>query len=75
MIPIGADKEVRIDREVLRAALQRAAILSNEKYRGVQLEVSPGPAEDQSRTTRSRKKRRKKSKPTPGSTAWRSAST
>jgi DNA polymerase-3 subunit beta len=42
VIPIGADKEVRIDREVLRAALQRAAILSNEKYRGVKLELSPG---------------------------------
>jgi DNA polymerase-3 subunit beta len=42
VIPIGADKEVRIDRDVLRAALQRAAILSNEKYRGVKLEVSPG---------------------------------
>jgi DNA polymerase-3 subunit beta len=36
VIPIGAD------REVLRAALQRAAILSNEKYRGVRVEVSPG---------------------------------
>src|SRR5690606_3706775 len=42
VIPIGADREVRIDREVLRAALQRAAILSNEKYRGVRIEVSPG---------------------------------
>ena len=42
VIPIGADREVKIDREVLRAALQRAAILSNEKYRGVKLEVSPG---------------------------------
>jgi DNA polymerase-3 subunit beta len=42
VIPIGADKEVRMDREVLRAALQRAAILSNEKYRGVKVEVSPG---------------------------------
>ena len=42
VIPIGADREVRIDRESLRAALQRAAILSNEKYRGVRLEVSPG---------------------------------
>lgn len=41
VIPIGADREVRIDREVLRAALQRTAILSNEKYRGVRLEVSP----------------------------------
>ncbi len=42
VIPIGADREVKIDREVLRAALQRVAILSNEKYRGVRLEVSPG---------------------------------
>ena len=42
VIPIGADREVKIDREALRAALQRAAILSNEKYRGVRLEVSPG---------------------------------
>ena len=29
-------------RELLRAALQRAAILSNEKYRGVKLEISKG---------------------------------
>lgn len=42
VIPIGADREVRIDRDVLRAALQRTAILSNEKYRGVRVEVSPG---------------------------------
>ncbi|MFZ7095087.1 DNA polymerase III subunit beta [Luteimonas dalianensis] len=42
VIPIGADREVKVDREVLRAALQRAAILSNEKYRGVRVEVSPG---------------------------------
>lgn len=42
VIPIGAEKEVKVDREVLRAALQRAAILSNEKYRGVRIEISPG---------------------------------
>jgi DNA polymerase-3 subunit beta len=41
VIPIGADKEVRVQRDDVRAALQRAAILSNEKYRGVKLEVSP----------------------------------
>ncbi|MGA9341373.1 MAG: DNA polymerase III subunit beta [Rhodanobacteraceae bacterium] len=41
VIPIGADKEVRVSRDALRAALQRAAILSNEKYRGVKLEVAP----------------------------------
>ena len=42
VVPIGADREVKIDRESLRASLQRAAILSNEKYRGVRVEVSPG---------------------------------
>lgn len=41
VIPIGADKEVRVQRDDMRAALQRAAILSNEKYCGVKLEVSP----------------------------------
>jgi DNA polymerase-3 subunit beta len=40
VIPIGADKEVVLARDILRGALQRAAILSNEKYRGVKLEVS-----------------------------------
>ncbi|MEO6967673.1 MAG: DNA polymerase III subunit beta [Rhodanobacteraceae bacterium] len=42
VIPLGADKTLILDRELLRGALQRAAILSNEKYRGVRLEVSPG---------------------------------
>ena len=41
VIPLGADKTATLDREVLRGALQRAAILSNEKYRGVKLEFSP----------------------------------
>jgi DNA polymerase III subunit beta len=41
VIPLGADKEVRVDRDLLRSALQRAVILSNEKYRGVRLEVEP----------------------------------
>ncbi len=42
VIPLGADKQATLDREILRGALQRAAILSNEKYRGVKLELSPG---------------------------------
>ncbi len=42
VIPIGADREVKVEREALRASLQRAAILSNEKYRGIRVEVSPG---------------------------------
>jgi DNA polymerase-3 subunit beta len=41
VIPIGADKQLTVGRETLRAALQRAAILSNEKYRGVKLELEP----------------------------------
>lgn len=41
VIPLGVDKEVLVNREELKSALQRAAILSNEKYRGVKLEVAP----------------------------------
>ena len=40
VIPIGAKLEVKVDREALRAALQRTSILSNEKYRGIRVEVS-----------------------------------
>jgi DNA polymerase-3 subunit beta len=42
VIPIGADKQLTVGRDELRAALQRASILSNEKYRGVKLELTPG---------------------------------
>ena len=42
VVPIGADLEMIVDRTVIREALQRAAILSNEKYRGVRLELEPG---------------------------------
>jgi DNA polymerase-3 subunit beta len=42
VIPIGADKIVQLPRDELRMALQRVAILSNEKYRGVKLDVAPG---------------------------------
>ena len=41
VIPIGNDKLVHIGREALRQALQRASILSNEKYRGVRLGLQP----------------------------------
>jgi len=37
VIPKEADNELTADREMLRAALQRTAILSNEKYRGIRL--------------------------------------
>lgn len=41
VIPIGADRKVLLSRDELRASLGRVGILSNEKYRGVKLEVSP----------------------------------
>ncbi len=41
VIPANPTKLVDSDRETLRAALQRTAILSNEKYRGVRVNVKP----------------------------------
>jgi DNA polymerase-3 subunit beta len=42
VIPEGSDKSVHGDRGRVRAALSRAAILSNEKFRGVRLQLSAG---------------------------------
>ena len=42
VMAIGADQVIRVDREILRSALQRAAIVANDKYRGVRLELSGG---------------------------------
>jgi DNA polymerase III subunit beta len=42
VIPAGHTKLIEIDRVELQAALQRAAILSNEKFRGVRLVLNPG---------------------------------
>ncbi|HXS20562.1 MAG TPA: DNA polymerase III subunit beta [Steroidobacteraceae bacterium] len=39
VIPSSPSKLVQADRELLRQALQRTAILSNEKYRGIRLAV------------------------------------
>jgi len=39
VIPQNQDKHLVADRTVLRSALQRTAILSNEKYRGIRLEL------------------------------------
>jgi DNA polymerase-3 subunit beta len=41
VIPKGGDKLVLSNREDLRNSLQRAAILSNEKFRGVRLSLTP----------------------------------
>jgi DNA polymerase-3 subunit beta len=42
VIPSKATNVVKADRELLRHALQRTGILSNEKYRGIRLELTPG---------------------------------
>jgi DNA polymerase III subunit beta len=39
VIPANPSKKILVDRDTLRAAFQRAAILSNEKYRGIRLAV------------------------------------
>jgi DNA polymerase-3 subunit beta len=41
VIPVGHAKHVEIDRVTLLSALQRAAILSNEKFRGVRVVLGP----------------------------------
>ena len=40
VIPIGADKQMLVEKESFIHALQRVAILSNEKYKGVRLEAA-----------------------------------
>ena len=39
VLPRGADKQLSADRDVLKQSFTRAAILSNEKYRGVRMQV------------------------------------
>ena len=42
VLPRGGDKLVEVSRESLRESLQRAAILCNEKFRGVRLNLAEG---------------------------------
>ena len=42
VLPRGGNKVITADRALLRQALSRTAILSNEKYRGVRLQLSQG---------------------------------
>ena len=42
VMPTGEPFMVGADRELLRHALTRTAILSNEKYRGIRFRLSPG---------------------------------
>jgi DNA polymerase-3 subunit beta len=40
VIPQQTDKQLLVDRDLLRQALTRTSILSNEKYRGIRLDIS-----------------------------------
>ena len=42
VIPQDTSNQLSTDREAFRGALQRTAILSNEKYRGIRLIIKPG---------------------------------
>lgn len=42
VIPANATRIIDADRDILRHSLQRTAILSNEKYRGIRLNIKPG---------------------------------
>ena len=42
VIPQNTDNQLEADREAFRSALQRTAILSNEKYRGIRLVIRKG---------------------------------
>jgi DNA polymerase III subunit beta len=42
VIPVNPSRTVEAERESLKLALQRTAILSNEKYRGIRLTARPG---------------------------------
>ncbi len=42
VLPKGGDKLVLGDRQALREAFSRTAILSNEKYRGIRLQLASG---------------------------------
>jgi len=42
VIPVDGNKIMLVERETLKHAMSRIAILSNEKYRGIRLTFSPG---------------------------------
>jgi DNA polymerase-3 subunit beta len=42
VIPVDGNKTLVVNREMLKRAMSRIAILSNEKYRGIRLTLAPG---------------------------------
>ena len=42
VIPTNCDKHIRVDRNLIKQCLVRTSILSNEKYRGIKIEIGSG---------------------------------
>ena len=42
VIPVDGNRTMEVERETLKQSMSRIAILSNEKYRGIRLSLSPG---------------------------------
>jgi len=42
VIPIGQNVHIDMDRQSFRIALQRASILTNDKFKGIRMEIKPG---------------------------------
>ena len=74
VIPKNHKNRVTLGRAPLLASLQRAAILTSEKFKGVRVNIEPG-ALRIARATPSRKRPRKSSRSTTTATPSRSAST
>ena len=75
VIPTGHKNQLQIEREPLRQALQRAAILSNEKFRGVRWVLGDGSLKIVVVRTPSRKRRTRSSRSSTRATRSTSAST
>ena len=42
VIPVDGNKVMEVERDILKQSMSRIAILSNEKYRGIRLSLTPG---------------------------------
>ena len=75
VVPNQPKNVIKADRNLFRQALQRTAILSNEKYRGVRLELSAEYRRAAGQQPRARRGRRDARGRVCAGTPWRSAST
>ena len=72
VIPVDPGNVLHADRALLRAGLQRAAILSNEKYRGVRLALDENRITMQANNPSKKRQKRSSRSPTP-ETRWKLA--